>query len=92
MYDASNNGPDWIGMVDMPRFFDFEQGIKRRFNTNTNTNTNTNVPTKQEDIHLDNDETDCNESTDSFFSTTIETIQFLIKEFTKVFEAYAGLD
>lgn len=88
MYDASNNTPDWIGEPDMPRFFDFEQGIKRRFNSNTNTN----VPTKQEDIHLDNDETDCNESTDSFFSTTIETIQFLIKEFTKVFEAYAGID
>ena len=86
MYDASNNGPDWIGEPDMPRFFDFEEGIKRRFNTNTN------EPTKQEDIHLDNDETDCNESTDSFFSTTIETIQFLMREFTKVFEAYAGID
>jgi len=87
MYDASNSSPDWIGMVDMPRYFDFEEGIKRRFNTNTNTN----VPTKQEDIHLDNDKTDCNESTDSFFSTTIETIQFLMREFTKVFEEFAGL-
>ena len=90
MYDASNNGPDWIGEPDMPRFFDFEQGIKRRLNTNTNTN----VPTKQEDIHLDinDDETDCNESTDSFFSTAIETIQFLMREFTKVFETYAGIE
>lgn len=90
MYDASNNTPDWIGEPDMPKFFDFEQGIKRRFNMNTNTN----VPTKQEDIHLDinDNKTDCNGSTDSFFSMTIETIQFLMREFTKVFEAYAGID
>jgi hypothetical protein len=87
MYDASNNGPDWIGVPDMPRFFDFEEDIKRRFNMNTN------VPTKQEDIHADNDiNGDETNSSDSFFSTTIETIQFLMREFTKVFEAYAGLD
>ena len=79
MYDASNSSPDWIGMPEMPKFFE-------------DINMNMNVPTKQEDIHADNDETDCNESTDSFFSITIETIQFLMREFTKVFEAYAGID
>jgi hypothetical protein len=80
MYDASNSSPDWIGMVDMPRYFE-------------DINMNTNVPTKQEDIHADNDiNGDETNSSDSFFSITIETIQFLMREFTKVFEAYAGIE
>ena len=80
MYDASNNAPDWIGMIDMPRYFE-------------DINMNTNVPTKQEDIHADNDiNGDETNSSDSFFSMTIETIQFLMREFTKVFEVYAGID
>jgi len=89
MYDASSNTPDWVGEPDMLGLWAFQEDIKRTLNINTN------VPTKQEDIHLDNvDETDFKDSasTDTFFSMTMETIQYFIGEFTKLFEAYSGIE
>ena len=87
MYDASNNTPDWTGEPDMLGLWAFQEDIKRTLNMNTN------VPTKQEDIHVDNDiNGDETNSSDSFFSIAIETIQFLMREFTKVFEAYSGIE
>jgi hypothetical protein len=87
MYDASNNTPDWTGEPDMLGLWAFQEDIKRTLNINTN------IPTKQEDIHADNDiNGDETNSSDSFFSIAIETIQFLMREFTKVFEAYSGIE
>ena len=81
MYDSSNSGADRIGTPDS---WEFQREILTTFNIYNPT-----VPSS--DVITDEPE-QIDESNDSFFSMTLETIKYFIGEFTKLFEAYSGIE
>jgi len=89
MYDISNNGPDIVGNPDILGCLAYQQDIRDALNTSVESE----VPVAPVSERMDARE-DTNDffSVDSFVSMTMETINFVISEFTKLFEVYAGIE
>jgi len=79
---GDNNGADRIGTVDTLGLWSFHEEINQYFNGPIHSETEPETEPVNDSVNGD----------DSFISLTIETIQYFLGEFTKLFHAYSGIE